>query len=1084
VKKLLISIALIVLILAAAALIGPRFVDASRYKGEIAARIQDATGRTLAIDGPVSFEFLPRPRLDLADVRLANLEGAALPDMVRLKSLDLKLALFPLLGGQVVIESLELNAPTINLERLKDGRVNWRLTPETARSSGNSVNLTGVALGGSLGRLQFDRVEMRDGTLVYRDDGSGARYELDKLAGQISTQADAPIEFRGSALHRDLPIAFDATLERALWLGASDGRAAGIDVKVAAAGATLSLDGGLTRAPSGYDFAGKLKLAGADLKASALSLGLDDAALLPAFFAQSFEVDGDAKASNGAFELASANVDLGDSEASGSFTYAPANDPTGTPRIDGKLAFERLDIDRAPKPAAPASSSSAAPAPGPAVASPAAGLTLPKTIELHFDVRASALLYRGAAIRSAQLTLALERGQLLVEKATAELPGDSDATVYGAVRASDAGAAAFTGNLVLGSDNLRDLMAWLGIDAGAVPAERLRKLALNAALDASPGRIELRDLDGTVDTSHVRGGGTILFGARPAYGVSLALDRLNLDAYLPSDVAAPGAAAPTSVGGSAPSTAASFNPLVDADGNLHARVDELIYRGQDIRGLEFDGTLQSGALTLRDARVADLAGLAADMKGSLVGLPLAPKLDLAFEAHAADLTGFLRFLDLKSPLAPSALGDAILKGHVAGGLAGLDVDLLGTLARIDYTLHGKVGLDGGVGGGRGIGYELAVGAKGPGWGGFDLHANAKGNPTTLALADIAGKVDQVGIDGTMAIGFAGPRPKITAHLEADALDLDRILGSGSRATPTPKPGVGAAAPAPAPAQPWSTEPIHFLPLEAADAEVALAAHEIDYAQFKITQAKLAASLAGGVLDLKSFTGTLYGGTLTLAGKIDDAAGPGGNLDMNLAGADLSAAGLKLGGLRLANGAFQAKAALAAKGLTPAAIVRALSGSASFELANGTIDGFELAAVGQRLDHPAGLVSVLGPVQAAMAGGTTKVKRLSGSLGIGGGVARNDDLVLDAEGGSVKGRGILDLARWNLDYEAAFQIEGAPGAPPFTVSLHGAPDGPRKFINANALQEYMVKRIDAERKPQAPAPTPAPAPNQSSGDAKP
>jgi uncharacterized protein involved in outer membrane biogenesis len=1080
VKKLLISIVLIVSAFAAAALIGPRFVDASRYKGEIAARIQDATGRALAIDGPVSFELLPSPRLRLADVRLANLDGAALPDMVRLKSLDLKLALFPLLGGQIRIESLELNAPSIELERLKDGRVNWRLTPETARSSGNSVNLTGVALAGSVGRLQFDRVEMRDGTLVYRDEGSGARYELDKLAGHISTQAEAPIEFHGTALYRELPVAFDATLERALWLGASDGRPAGMDVKIAAAGATLSLDGGLARAPSGYDFAGKLKLAGADLKASVLGMGLDEAALFPAFFAQSFAVEGEAKASGGAFELASANVDLGDSEGSGSFRLAPAKDATSAARIDGKLAFERLDIDHAAKTAASASPSSAAPASGPTGAAPAAAFTLPQNIELHFDARASALLYRGAAIRGVQLTLALDHGQLLVEKATAELPGDSDATVYGAVRASDTGAPAFAGNLVLGSDNLRDLMAWLGIDPGTVPAERLRKLALNAALDASRGRIDVRDLDGTIDTSHVRGGGVILFGTRPAYGISLALDRLNLDAYLPTGVAVPGAAAPPSANGSAPATGAPFNPLVDADGNLRARVDELIYRGQDIRGLEFDGTLQSGALTLRDARVDDLAGLAADVKGSLVGLPLAPKLDLEFEAHAADLTGFLRFLNLKAPLAPSALGDARLKGHVAGGLAGLDVDLTGALARIDYTLHGKVGLDGGVGGGRGIGYDLDVGAKGPAWGGFDLHAKATGNPTTLALAEIGGKVDQVGVAGTMEIGFAGPRPKITAKLDADALDLDRILGGGSHPASASKPGVGTAAPAPA--QPWSTEPIHFLPLEAADAEVALAVHEIEYAQFKITQAKLAASLAGGVLDLKSFTGTLFGGTLMLAGKIDDAAGPGGNLDMSLMGADLGTAGLKLGGLKLANGKFQAKAALAAKGLTPAAIVRALSGAASFELSNGTIDGFELAAVGRRLDHPAGLVSMLGPVQAAMAGGTTNVKRLAGTYSIGGGVARNDDLVLDAEGGSAKGRGILDLARWNLDYEVAFQIEGAPGAPPFTVSLHGPPDGPRKFINANALQEYMIKRIEAERK--APAPAPTPVPNQGGGSAKP
>ena len=1090
-RKFLVAIGVIVVALASAAFIGPRFVDWSRYKGEIAARIQDATGRALAIDGPISFELLPSPRLSIADARLANLPGASTPDMVRLKSLDLKLSLWPLLGGKIRVESLVLNAPAIALERFKDGRVNWRFTPEVARSAGNSVNLTGVALGGSLGRPRVDRIEISNGTLVYRDDESGARVELDRVSGTLLAPQDAPVELHGRGLYRDLPIAFDATLERGFWTSGADAAPAGLDVKIAAAGTTLSLDGGLARADGNYAFTGRLKLAGADLAASARGLGLDGVQHFPAFFDQAFSVEGDAKWAKGAFALTDASVGLGDSEASGSLEMTPPKDAGRTRRIDAKLAFERLDLSEGPKqagtsaPSSPVAASNVAPAPSAASSGTAALFAFPKDIEFHLDARATALLYRGAPIRGAQLSLALVRGQLQLEKATAELPGDSDATIYGALRRDASGAPSFAGNLVLDSDNLRDLMGWLGIDAGGVPAERLRRLSVNATLDATPGRLEIKTLDGTIDASHLRGGGVIVFGARPAYGISLDLDRLNLDAYLPSDATAPGAAAPataprtspTAASGTSATTASSFDPLTDADGNLHARIDELIYRGQDIRGLDADGTLQGGNLALRDAHVDDLAGVAADVKGSLAGFGDAPKLDLLLDARASDLTAFFRFLDVKSPVAPATLGATSLKGHVAGGLAGLDVDLAGNVARADWTLKGKIGLDGGVGGGRGLGYDLDVGAKGQGWGGFDLHAKAQGNPTTVTLADLGGTVDGVGVSGSLQVGFAGPRPKLTAELAADRLDLDRIFAGNA---PAATPGAQAASPAATPpSQPWSTAPIRFLPLEAADGDLALSAREVDYASLKISGAKLDAALANGTLTLKSLTGKLFGGDLKIAGKVDDAAGPGGNLSLELANADLGAAGFKLGMLRLSNGTLDAKAALAASGLTPAALVRSLTGTASFRLANGTLDGFELDAVGKRLDRPAGLVSVLGLVQTALAGGSTKVKSLSGTLKLADGVARNDDLALDAEGGRVAGRGTIDLARWSVDYLASIQIEGAPEAPPFTVTLKGALDDPRKIVNVNALQDYMLKRLAAARKAQAPAPQPAPAQNGAS-----
>ena len=122
---------LIVLALLVAALfLVPLLLDWEQYKPEIAERLEAITGRDVTIDGPLAVTFLPTPTIEATDLRIANAPGAAAADMARIGSLDLKLALGPLLGGEIAVTSLELVEPVIELQRLADGRPNW--LPESA----------------------------------------------------------------------------------------------------------------------------------------------------------------------------------------------------------------------------------------------------------------------------------------------------------------------------------------------------------------------------------------------------------------------------------------------------------------------------------------------------------------------------------------------------------------------------------------------------------------------------------------------------------------------------------------------------------------------------------------------------------------------------------------------------------------------------------------------------------------------------------------------------------------------------------------------------------------------------------------
>ena len=72
------SVALSVLLIAAA-LVAPFFIDVNSYKPMILAEVKKATGRDLVIDGPIGLSILPVPKVSLTGVRFANVAGAKNP---------------------------------------------------------------------------------------------------------------------------------------------------------------------------------------------------------------------------------------------------------------------------------------------------------------------------------------------------------------------------------------------------------------------------------------------------------------------------------------------------------------------------------------------------------------------------------------------------------------------------------------------------------------------------------------------------------------------------------------------------------------------------------------------------------------------------------------------------------------------------------------------------------------------------------------------------------------------------------------------------------------------------------------------
>lgn len=99
--------------------------DLNKYKTYASQIVEEQLGRKFSINGEASIGISLVPTLILEDVELANADWAATPQMLKIKKLELKFALMPLLKKQIMVDKAILINPEVHLEIAKDGQANW-----------------------------------------------------------------------------------------------------------------------------------------------------------------------------------------------------------------------------------------------------------------------------------------------------------------------------------------------------------------------------------------------------------------------------------------------------------------------------------------------------------------------------------------------------------------------------------------------------------------------------------------------------------------------------------------------------------------------------------------------------------------------------------------------------------------------------------------------------------------------------------------------------------------------------------------------------------------------------------------------
>ncbi|KAB0631232.1 AsmA family protein, partial [Burkholderia latens] len=142
--------------------------DWNRAKPWVNEHVSTALGRSFAINGDLRVDWrrpqgetgwrawVPWPRISATQLEIGNPDWAKGPKFVTLDAAHFDLAILPLLAHQIVIPSIDVVNPAVDLERLADGRNTWTFQ---FKRSGQPTTWN----------VRLDSFAFAKGTVVYRD---------------------------------------------------------------------------------------------------------------------------------------------------------------------------------------------------------------------------------------------------------------------------------------------------------------------------------------------------------------------------------------------------------------------------------------------------------------------------------------------------------------------------------------------------------------------------------------------------------------------------------------------------------------------------------------------------------------------------------------------------------------------------------------------------------------------------------------------------------------------------------------------------------------------------------------------------
>lgn len=1097
-KRALPIVFVLLILLVAAVLIGPSFVDWNKYKPQIIEQAKSAAGYDVAIDGDIKLSVLPVPQLKIEGLKVAAPRGSEV-NLLTMKQANVSVNLMPLISGEVSIDTVRLVNPDIKLEKLADGSNSWMSDKlladqsETSRSDNPAAKSDHTEQ-----KIVLNKLVIEGGRVSYLDRATGKRQIAENI--NLDVKADSlsgPFAVGGKATYGGKIIEIDAKTER---LG-GDKREMPVDIELSLpeSNAHAAFKGVVATDP--MELQGKMDLS-ADNLAAIMALGGGEGS--PAL-ARKLSFSGLVTANEK--QLSSQEIDIAFGDAKGKGNIAVTNLKDQNPvMVTADMVFQGiLNLDQL----APAKDKSKEPnveekvAKGQSLSPSNPGfipetLSLPMPIDGSLKIVADGIQSGGKVFKGVTLNAAKQAGAIDVVFKAMDMPGktkiegqaDIDFTTQS--KSGDKGITyadpTVTFTALGSSEQLPTLLrAFAPEQSGNAALEIYKSAQFDISGTVSPKTVRVANSTVKLDQTTVAVGAAFSpngAGGRPDVMIDLTTDTVDIDAIMSRLNGQKKQAVQTNAAAKADVKKAlepvrNFSMPINLTFDVSAQ--NAIYNAQKITGIRIKGKAAGTSLNLENASAQDYMGAAASLKGSVGNLADLSGIDLAFYGKTSDVKALMQSFKVDTAKLPQTISGAEANVAAKGQADALAFDA--KIAALNGSLTAKGNMTGLLD--TPSFSNLTIGANHPNLvkaiqimnpaftGGpglekpFEFYAKAVNSGKVYDLSDVKASLGSTTLTGTLKIDAGAAKPSVTGNVQAGAIPLDELLGAKNAAA---KSGGGASSGGGSSAGggKWSRETLETGWMHSINLDLGLSAKSITYGGWNFLNPTTKIVLKDGNLTVDNLNAGLFGGQANLSAKVIDPVDAKQPLSMavqskmdNVALEQLAYA--LSGASRIkASGDVSLDFNTQTSGLSPHALVSALQGKANLNGTSVVMKGFDLAQIGLAfVDSGKPLDRLGGLVGGATQSGETRFDTIKGVYDIQQGIVAISSMEMDGPAANIKSKGNVNLPLWTIDTTHTMTFKQAKDAGAFDVAIKGSLSSPANTFGKGLFNDVLTRRAQSK-----------------------
>jgi AsmA protein len=213
-----IIIGCLAVVIIAAMLLIPMFVDVQKYKPVLESKVTEATGRPFSVGDDLRLSLFPWAGVSFSDLRLGNPVGFTEKEFVTVKSFEVRIKLLPLLSKDIQIKRFVLNEPRIILLKNKKGLANWEQPKQPAKDTPTQQEEKAPA--GDTGKFELPisaltvgNLAVINGSALWDDRTTGTRKEISQINLALKdVSLEQPVTLTFSALVDQKPLSIEGSV--------------------------------------------------------------------------------------------------------------------------------------------------------------------------------------------------------------------------------------------------------------------------------------------------------------------------------------------------------------------------------------------------------------------------------------------------------------------------------------------------------------------------------------------------------------------------------------------------------------------------------------------------------------------------------------------------------------------------------------------------------------------------------------------------------------------------------------------------------------------------------------------------------